>query len=819
MNEGNEAATELLESLEDLESGLLEFERALARDEDARPLVHALFRIAHNLKSSFALQGLSVVSTLFHEVENCLDRIRDGRSTPDPGLVDLLMETIDEGRKSASRRDMGEGSGETLRLALRSYGGDSAKAPPRRTLSGLGPDVAEAMGRVLAPGDSAWVLEKSIGPDLDDRGAEGLPIFDTLTEIAKIVSKEIRRTARGEGILVVIFTTALSESELRLAVFDPLIPLDLGDAAPARKAAKPGDFRFLVADDEVPALDLMRTALEGHGKTECARSAGEALSKFREALATIPYDAVFLDLTLGDTSGIGLLGEMRKAESEAGIPPGRGAHIAVCTSIKDYRTISDAFRSQCDLYILKPLSKSILGDALVKFGLGGAATAASSGKVPLDVPVADRSRGGSEPDPFTAIAELDHAFDATPTLEELCRIAVDRGRRFLDIDRMGIFLHDAANGLMRGTTGTDPRGGTVDQSDYVDRIPDTDLFLRDWSGQKKLLAFVEDKALFYRGKEVGRGWNAVFPLRNGSEILGWLTADNLMTGRPFLPMQRWLFALFGQLVAAHLMRKRSHEELVAAIAQLSEESLRQAAEIKRLRDGAREPRVHKPGPSTSDLHPSLAAAKAVVDLALDPRQPFAEGEIRDHLPEIKFALGSAWSLLENLLDWVQSRLDDIRVLRSRVPVEETIRSALRSVETQAAGKSIAFSTDIAPDHTILSDARVIETILRNFVSNAVKYSPTGSAVSIRATRDMERGASLISVKDKGIGIEAERLAVIFTVSRIGRREGTEGESGSGLGLVFCADLARRIGARIEVDSEPSLGSSFTLVLPEGDGTA
>lgn len=892
MREGNEAAAELLEPLEDLESGLLELERALSLREDVRPLVHALFRFAHNLKSAFSLQGLGAAAELFHAMETCLDGIREGRAEADSGLIDLLMEAVDEGRRAAEGGEDGGGS-EVLRHALLSFGIEEGGSGPGERGRRLEPRLAEALASALREGSRAWILEKSVGPGLDEGSIAELPVIETIAGLGRLVSQELMRGPGGTGLLVLAFVSELSEEELRLAIFDPLIPVApdalprggsrasapipaplpsgtakaagtesatrSGAADPRRPAAAPETMpspgplvpppgvrggprlRFLAFDEERLNLQLLRIGLDPLGETDCVVTAEEALSRFREGLRSRPYDAVFLDLGLGEAGRIDLVGNLRRAEGEAALGQGEGAKIVVYSPQKDYESISEAFRSQCDEHIVSPLSLEKLREALVRLGLSarkGAVGRRSRGEAEAGrVPEAGRPAEGpalsprapsaaagpdpaAAPDPLVTLGELDKIFGSVPAFEELCRVAIDRGRRFLDLDRLAILLYDPARDRLRCTYGIDPQGRLVDQSDLELSRPAGPLYDPKGSEVKRLLAIAEDEPLLFRGKTVGRGWKAVFPLRNGQEVFGWVAADNLLSGRPLQPVQRWHMALFGQLLSSHLVRKRDRDELVAAIAFLSAESHRQEAELLRLRKEKREElalRERLFGLFTRDLRRPAEALRGLLERELSPGNPADETELRAALPAMRDSMALLWNLLEDGLEWLRGGLEEIGVLREEVSLAGAVAEVLRLLEPELGRKGLALSLELPEGLGVLSDARIIRAILRNFLSNAVKFSPPGSAILVQAARDEEGGEVLLSVIDRGIGMDEGLKALVFGPDPGKLRPGTEGEEGAGLGLVLSADLARRIGARIEVESEPGRGSSFTLALPRREG--
>jgi len=107
---------------------------------------------------------------------------------------------------------------------------------------------------------------------------------------------------------------------------------------------------------------------------------------------------------------------------------------------------------------------------------------------------------------------------------------------------------------------------------------------------------------------------------------------------------------------------------------------------------------------------------------------------------------------------------------------------------------------------------MFETIVRNLVSNALKFSPQDSSVTLRG-RAVE-GSVLVEVIDQGTGIPPEKIARLFQGQKVDSSMGTIGERGNGLGLMFCFDLARSLEGRIEVESVVGQGSTFRLVQPD-----
>jgi signal transduction histidine kinase len=110
---------------------------------------------------------------------------------------------------------------------------------------------------------------------------------------------------------------------------------------------------------------------------------------------------------------------------------------------------------------------------------------------------------------------------------------------------------------------------------------------------------------------------------------------------------------------------------------------------------------------------------------------------------------------------------------------------------------------------------MLDSVLRNLLQNAVKFSPAGTCVSVHAERDS--AGWRISVNDEGVGMDADELSKLFKVDGHLHRTGTNGEQGVGFGLILSMEFTRLMHGRLEVTSAPGKGSSFRLSLPADDG--
>lgn len=215
-----------------------------------------------------------------------------------------------------------------------------------------------------------------------------------------------------------------------------------------------------------------------------------------------------------------------------------------------------------------------------------------------------------------------------------------------------------------------------------------------------------------------------------------------------------------------------------------------------------------------DLRGPLGTVRNLLAYIMQEGGAFTESEIRSYIPDMHGSVDALYRLLDNLLDWVRAQMDEIAVLREQLDTRLLIEGIVASQEATAAAKDVSIRIEGGSCPWVSTDRRMAEAILRNFLSNAIKFTPRGGSVSIAALYDEASSRMCLSVADSGMGMEPQIVESLFTMDSNKKRRGTEGEKGSGIGLMFCRDLALRLGGSIEVRSRPQEGSTFTLSLPD-----
>ncbi len=174
----------------------------------------------------------------------------------------------------------------------------------------------------------------------------------------------------------------------------------------------------------------------------------------------------------------------------------------------------------------------------------------------------------------------------------------------------------------------------------------------------------------------------------------------------------------------------------------------------------------------------------------------------------------AYNLLENLLDWSRSQTGTLKFKPEKININHLIEENIELLESTASNKNIQIYSEFDTEVNAFADKNMVRTIIRNLISNAIKYTKQGGYISIRS--DCSRKTCEISVSDNGIGISKQNIHKIFKIDESFSTSGTEREKGTGLGLILCKEFVEKNGGKLWVKSEQDKGStfSFTLPLPE-----
>ena len=212
-----------------------------------------------------------------------------------------------------------------------------------------------------------------------------------------------------------------------------------------------------------------------------------------------------------------------------------------------------------------------------------------------------------------------------------------------------------------------------------------------------------------------------------------------------------------------------------------------------------------------DLRNPFNSIIGLTDIVLGNLDGTGQEKTRKHLTDIREASRHAFDLLQNLLIWARSQTGNMEFEPTGFDLTERIEENIMLVQGQATRKNIDVVSVQNEPLNITGDIRMINTILRNLLTNAIKFTNRDGKVSVMTERS--GGTVRISVCDNGVGMTPEIMNRIFRIDSKYTHKGTEQERGTGLGLILCKEFAEKHGGNISVSSEPGRGSCFTVDLP------
>jgi len=212
-----------------------------------------------------------------------------------------------------------------------------------------------------------------------------------------------------------------------------------------------------------------------------------------------------------------------------------------------------------------------------------------------------------------------------------------------------------------------------------------------------------------------------------------------------------------------------------------------------------------------DLRSPFNALIGFSELLIKESHRFDDKQLMGFYKGINETSKKTFELLQNLLDWTRLQTSEIPFHPEELNLAEMTADSMELLKGTAENKEITLSLTIDPDMKISGDRKMFETIMRNLISNAIKYTPRGGQVIIGA--ENKEGKTVIFVSDTGVGMSHEQAEKLFSVNDKVSTRGTDNELGSGFGLIICREFVRKHGGELTVISEHGKGSTFSILIP------
>jgi PAS domain S-box-containing protein len=286
------------------------------------------------------------------------------------------------------------------------------------------------------------------------------------------------------------------------------------------------------------------------------------------------------------------------------------------------------------------------------------------------------------------------------------------------------------------------------------------------------------------------------PLKIAEKTIGVIVVQDYDNPKAYQEPEMQLISFIAEQIALVIERKRS----AVAITNYNEE-LKQANATK---DKFFSIIAH-------DLKNPFITILGFSELLLSDYSELTDEEKIYYLQEMKKTSENSHALLQNLLQWSRSQTGFIEFHPQPVSLSEVVNQNFELLQATAEKKEISLTSNVKEGLEVFADADMLNTIIRNLISNAIKFTPRGGVISVSAVES--DGRVNVSVIDTGLGMNQDTIEKLFRIDVSHSSLGTEKETGSGLGLMLCREFVKKNGGDIWVESKLNTGSKFTFSVP------
>jgi signal transduction histidine kinase len=287
------------------------------------------------------------------------------------------------------------------------------------------------------------------------------------------------------------------------------------------------------------------------------------------------------------------------------------------------------------------------------------------------------------------------------------------------------------------------------------------------------------------------------PLQSPSNVIGVLVLQHYEKDNVYSENDvKFLFSV-GSQIAISIERKKTEEEI-----KLKNELLQA---INAEKDKFFSIIAH-------DLRGPLSAFVAATQIITDEIQQMTIDEIREITDSMKTSATNIYSLLENLLEWSRLRRGGMDFVPEKFNLNKKTIECIEVLCDSARKKGVKIDVSIPDDLEVLVDSHMFDSVIRNLVSNAIKFTIPGGMVNVSAGYNNAHSIE-IKVSDSGIGMAPELKERLFHINEKTSRPGTGGEPSSGLGLLLCKEFIEKHNGKIWVESIEGQGSTFFFTIP------
>ncbi|MCU4157042.1 hypothetical protein J1N10_13715 [Carboxylicivirga sp. A043] len=393
-------------------------------------------------------------------------------------------------------------------------------------------------------------------------------------------------------------------------------------------------------------------------------------------------------------------------------------------------------------------------------------------------------RVSSLADSERTITELDSQFVLSSNISYTKHIELDYSQRFFAIEYSGL------NHLFPGKT------------QYAFQLSPID---KKWNkaGQRNYVSFANVKPGEYEFKVISTNSDGVWG--DGMAKLGITIRPPFWQTTWFLVIEIIIVLMLITFIYRFLLKIRMNKLLKAQNEKIRHTNL----QLKRSQENLRQMNITKDkffSIISHDLKNPFTSLMSISNMLNDNYEMADEEDKRDAVTRINHSVKSIYLLLENLLTWSRSQRGKINFESKPFNLSTLVNENINLYTPAALKKNISLINEFPKDLEAVGDRNTINTIIRNISGNALKFTPTGGQITYAVSE--QDGLLRVAIKDTGVGINVEDQERLFCIDKKLKSDGTEGEKGTGLGLIICKEFAEKNGGEIGVVSAAGKGSEF-----------
>ena len=396
-----------------------------------------------------------------------------------------------------------------------------------------------------------------------------------------------------------------------------------------------------------------------------------------------------------------------------------------------------------------------------------------------------------------ALFEIIQGITSTDKLDELLKLIHNSLGKVVYADNCFVALKDQTSGLFsfpyfvdKVDTTPIPTSMGKSCSDYVFRTVKPLLL-----NQKKFDSLVEQGEVELIGSN-SPSWIGI-PLQMPSKVIGVLVLQHYEKENVYSENDLKFLVSIGNQIAIAIERKKAEEEISFKNEQLQL--------INAEKDKFFSIIAH-------DLRGPLSAFVDATQILTEEIQNMDLEEIKDITMSMKTSASNIYGLLENLLEWSRLRRGAMDFVPENLNLKKKIEASIDVLSESARKKRIGLKISVPGELEIRADIHMFDTIIRNLISNAIKFTISGGKVIVTANYNGDHYI-VVKISDSGIGMAPELRNKLFQIDEKTSRPGTEGETSTGLGLLLCKEFIEKHGGKIWVESSVGQGSTFSFSLP------